>query len=267
MLALPAGVFTTQCAKEFGAALQSRAMVKLEEANLTMGGAAPVLIVAKAELLAGAGEAPTSLTEPAAMQAEPTIAATAVKEEPAAKTPGAAIKSSPYVAATPANHPTPPSAGWCASWAVTPLPVHVTGRRRRLCCYMCGCGLEMTPPRPQMPPPSPVVVMQPAVCAFPPRRAQKVGGSASKRPLQPISALNPYNNNWAVKAKVVNKGPKRRCGLRPTACQAGDMALPADGAAKRRHGLLSSAISIGSQPFTSHLFPFSQLFAWQRVQR
>lgn len=51
-------------------------------------------------------------------------------------------------------------------------------------------------------------------------RAQKLagsaGGSASKRPVQPISALNPYNNNWAVKAKVVSKGPKRRCagGLR-----------------------------------------------------
>lgn len=40
-----------------------------------------------------------------------------------------------------------------------------------------------------------------------------MGGSATKRPLQPISALNPYNNNWAVKAKVVNKGPKRRCML------------------------------------------------------
>lgn len=35
-------------------------------------------------------------------------------------------------------------------------------------------------------------------------------GSATKRPLQPISALNPYNNNWAIKAKVVSKGSKRR---------------------------------------------------------
>lgn len=34
-------------------------------------------------------------------------------------------------------------------------------------------------------------------------------GSATKRPLQPISALNPYNNNWAIKAKVVSKGSKR----------------------------------------------------------
>lgn len=34
-------------------------------------------------------------------------------------------------------------------------------------------------------------------------------GSASKRPLQPISALNPYNNNWSIKAKVVAKQPKR----------------------------------------------------------
>lgn len=35
------------------------------------------------------------------------------------------------------------------------------------------------------------------------------GGSASKRPLQPISALNPYNNSWAIKAKVVSKAPLR----------------------------------------------------------
>lgn len=34
-------------------------------------------------------------------------------------------------------------------------------------------------------------------------------GSASKRPLQPISALNPYNNNWSIKAKVLSKQPKR----------------------------------------------------------
>ena len=119
-------MFTTQCAKQFGAALQSRAVVKIEEANLTMGGSNPVLIVAKAELLEGgaaaaaqpaAGEAAPK-SEPEAMQTEP-AAAPAVKEEPAAKTPGAAIKSSaalakgsPYTAATPANHPTPPSAGW-----------------------------------------------------------------------------------------------------------------------------------------------------------
>ena len=36
------------------------------------------------------------------------------------------------------------------------------------------------------------------------------GGSASKRAVQPISALNPYNNGWAIKVKVVSKGPKRR---------------------------------------------------------
>lgn len=113
---LRAGVFTTQCAKEFGSALQTRAVVKIEEANLAMGGSAPVLIVAKAELLDGAASASETApkAEPEAMQEEPTTAAAAVKEEAAAKTPGAAIKSSPYTAATPANHPTPPSAGWCA---------------------------------------------------------------------------------------------------------------------------------------------------------
>ncbi|KAI7845557.1 hypothetical protein COHA_000848 [Chlorella ohadii] len=144
-----AGVFTTQCAKAFGDALQNKAVVKIDEANVTSSsGGMPVLVIAKAELLGATGG---GLAQPEAQWEEPTPAAAAPKEEPAAKTPGAAVKSAPFTAATPANHPTPPSTGW----------------------------------------------------------AQKMGGSASKRPLQPISALNPYNNNWAVKAKVVNKGPKR----------------------------------------------------------
>ncbi|KAL6771853.1 RFA3 [Auxenochlorella protothecoides x Auxenochlorella symbiontica] len=34
-------------------------------------------------------------------------------------------------------------------------------------------------------------------------------GGATPRTIQPIGALNPYNNNWAIKAKVVSKGQKR----------------------------------------------------------
>lgn len=33
--------------------------------------------------------------------------------------------------------------------------------------------------------------------------------SSTPRPVQPIAALNPYNNAWAIKAKLVRKGPKR----------------------------------------------------------
>jgi len=198
---LPPGVFTTQCAREFGIALQSHAMVRIEEASMTVGGSAqPVLIVAKAELLAGSGEA-----DPEAKHAEPTV-----KEEPAAKTPGAAVKSAAFTAATPANHPTPPSAGWCA-------PVHLSSP-------LCPAAMSLLPgsPTPVLSLPNALVrldgVAPPPYTFRTPRsllpcRAQKMGGSASKRPQQPISALNPYNNNWAVKAKVVNKGPKRRCVL------------------------------------------------------
>ncbi|KAL4439681.1 hypothetical protein ABPG75_002682 [Micractinium tetrahymenae] len=159
-----ASVFTSQVAREFGTELKSQARVRVQEANVSAVGDGHLLIVAKAQLLEAGFNA--------AMKEEEGSMATAVAAEPmqtdalpaeaageaAAKTPAAALKktsaalakNSPY--ATPANHPTPPSAGW----------------------------------------------------------ARKVGvGSVSKRPLQPISALNPYNNNWSIKAKVVSKQPKR----------------------------------------------------------
>ena len=34
-------------------------------------------------------------------------------------------------------------------------------------------------------------------------------GSARKSGIQPIAALNPYNMNWVIKARLVKKGLKR----------------------------------------------------------
>lgn len=89
-------------------------------------GGAHVLIVAKAELLHG-GAAGAPANAAAKQDAEATGSASAPKaEEAAAKTPATALKSaagvltkgSPYTGgATPANHPTPPSAGWCGDLA------------------------------------------------------------------------------------------------------------------------------------------------------
>ena len=41
-------------------------------------------------------------------------------------------------------------------------------------------------------------------------RTSKHGTGVAPRPMLPIGSLNPYNNNWAVRAKVVTKGAKRR---------------------------------------------------------
>lgn len=43
-------------------------------------------------------------------------------------------------------------------------------------------------------------------------RAAGGGLSGRGRAAQPIASLNPYNNNWVIKAKVVSKGQKRRWG-------------------------------------------------------
>ena len=177
-------------------------------------GGAHVLIVAKAELVHGGAGVP------ATAEAKQASAAVPKAEEAAAKTPATALKSaagvlakgSPYTgAATPANHPTPPSAGWCdgrAGGCRTPWLLLIL-------CRSAAAGLPLL----QSSTPAESACLradisqhssQPETCHG--CRAEKVAGvSASKRPLQPISALNPYNNNWAVKAKVVNKGLKRRC--------------------------------------------------------
>lgn len=189
-------------AKDFGAELQNAALVRIQEANVTCVGGGHVLIVAKAELMEGgegAGEGGESAAKRVKTE-EGTAADAAPKEEPAAKTPAAALKSSaalakssPYTATTPANHPTPPSAGWCAA----AVPARI--------CLLCACSGSGLCRRP-------AAAHHAAAALRVRRRANKVaGGSASKRPVQPISALNPYNNNWAVKAKVINKGPLRRC--------------------------------------------------------
>ncbi|PSC74786.1 Replication A 70 kDa DNA-binding subunit isoform A [Micractinium conductrix] len=166
-----ASVFTSQVASEFGSALKSEAVVRVQEGNVSAVGGGHVLIVARAELVPAGMSNDTAAVEGLAPVKEEAQEGGAAKPEPmatdgpcaaeaAAKTPAAALKksdglakASPY--ATPAAHPTPPSAGWAQ------------------------------------------------------KLAGSAGGSASKRPVQPISALNPYNNNWAVKAKVVSKGPKR----------------------------------------------------------
>jgi hypothetical protein len=126
-------VFTSQAARELGGALQSEACVRLQEANLTAVGESHVLIVAKAELLeqqapaATPGDASAAKSAPSPAAVAP--AATLPKQEPAgpetaapmqvepavAKTPAAALKTAGVQRPTPGNHPTPPSAGWCAS--------------------------------------------------------------------------------------------------------------------------------------------------------
>lgn len=113
-----------QVAREFGAELKTQALVRVQEANVSAVGDGHLLIVAKAELL-GAGEHVAAklagASAVAATPAEPMQGVAAPVEpaaEAAAKTPAAALrktsaalaKTSPY--ATPANHPTPPSAGW-----------------------------------------------------------------------------------------------------------------------------------------------------------
>ncbi len=108
-------------AREFGAQLQNQALVRVQEANVSAIESGHLLIVAKAELLGTGVDAAVKL-EAASTAAAPTADQMQTDvpevEHAAAKTPAAALKAvsatlaktSPY--ATPANHPTPPSAGW-----------------------------------------------------------------------------------------------------------------------------------------------------------
>jgi replication factor A1 len=85
-----------------------------------------------------------------------------------------------------------------------------------------GAGLDITPATAVATGPSPptsalptAVAAAPLAAANPASAAPKPAATAPKptstlkRTIQPIAALNPYMSGWAVRAKVVSKGPKR----------------------------------------------------------
>eukprot|EP00887_Chlorella_sp_A99_P001665 scaffold8.g1665.t1 len=175
-----------QVAKQLGPGLKPSDIVRIEEANITASNDSHVMVVAKAEVVASGEEGPIKMEEDGGAAAASPLAAApaaapappAVKQEAepaAAKTPGAELRSG----AAPG--------GGAAPGARTPYTpaAHPTPPSAGWASKAAGGG---------------------------PASAGRPGGAP--RPVQPIGSLNPYNNNWSIKAKaraatVVSKTPLR----------------------------------------------------------